>query len=167
MKTKLLLSVLIASCKLVFKTFDNSGILGQYGLNQDLFRKLTQSEPWIHSDRAPVQNAFKALRDGMAAVLGYPPFKVPAEYQAALIYVFVSNANKQAACAWCAGISYPASDLAIGAENATEPTSAEQLWSLCLMAEAECPEFSAKFESKTEKAIRRAARDPKQTGAKE
>ena len=156
MTQNLNLDILRASCSLVKDTLSKDSALGHMGIARDQFDKFIQEAPWMVGDRIPVQRVLTSLRDGMAAVIGFPPFKVPAEYQAALIHCFIQPANIQTACQWASQTSYPASDLALGAESATAPVSADQLFTLVLMARGNCKEFEGIHNRKVEKAITKA-----------
>ena len=147
------LTVLNGACELVKQTLGKNSTISAMGVSGDMMDKLMDNRPWLAGDRIVVQRGITALRDGMAATIGFPPFKVPAEYQAAIINHFVDPVNLQIACTWCAHSSYPASDMALGSEASTDPVSAHQLFALILQCRSGLSEFEAIIDSKLKKAL--------------
>lgn len=145
------LRLLMASCAFLQKSYHENMPLGDIGLSVDMFQTLTQEQLWLAQDRQSVERSLQSLRDGIAHSIGFVPFKVPAEHCAAIILGFVNPVNYQTACAWLAGKCVPGSDIAAGEGSTAEPVSAEQLFTLVLMGESQCPEFEHFYNSKTMK----------------
>ena len=154
----LTLAILLACIQLVKDTLGQNPALGHMGISQDGVRLLTQKTPWLINDRVAVSNVMTAMRDGMAAVVGYQPFKTPAEYVAAIIAHFVEPPNLQTACSWMAAHSFPATDLANDANAGSDPVSAQQLFALVLACKGHCPAFEGAHDSKVAKSQKIAER---------
>ncbi len=147
----LTLHAISGAFSIIKATHDRHGIMGQCGISGDSIALLMQDAVWQQPNRAAVEHTLQALRDGIAHACGYPPFRVPAEYMAALVVHFVSPVNYHPAAAWFAGISVPATDLAAGAAGSSEPVSASQLFALINLAYDNNPAFAAMHDSKVRK----------------
>ena len=142
-----------SALELLSAEFTEGAPLAAYGLSKDDLAVLSKPSFYQQSDRVRVQRALSCMKDGVAGYVGVAPFAVPAEYVAAIICKFVHACNIRIACSWMSIIpSVPADDLA--AESmASEPVTAQKLFSLVLMARGKDSAFEAGFDSKVKKAI--------------
>lgn len=152
------LSILKACCDQISVTHGRHNALSELGVNSDDFAVLTGEDFWTQDKRVSVSRCMQALRDGMAAVQGFQPVQVPAEYQAALICYFVHRVNWRAACAWLAGVSVPADHLAAGVSGSSEVVTDRQLFSMVLAAAGDCKTFATIHNSRMNKQAQVAER---------
>ena len=136
MKDILSYSTMKASANFMRQEFGGNVSLASMSVSNDAFEQLRSDVLWSAQERVSVQRTMSCLRDGYAAAMGYTPFAVPAEYQAALIAEFVKPCNVRAACSWLAdSANSPAEDLAMGAQiqgGSSEPVTAQQLFALVI-----------------------------------
>lgn len=141
-----------AACELLKHEFNQNTPLTAYNLTTDDMADLCDAGLWTSVDRIKITRTLSAMRDGLAAGIGYPPFQVPAEWMAAVIHQFVHPVNKRTACAWTADTFIPSNDMIDG--GAGETVSASKLFALVLLASQEdTSEFQGLFDSKVKKAV--------------
>lgn len=97
------------------------------GVNREDYDRLVTRVPWVADDRAVVTRAIDGLAFGVLQVSGIPRFELPAEFLAAILYVFVDPVNLLKASRWIER-SQSAADLA-GA-GGTERVEAPQTFAL-------------------------------------
>jgi len=134
-----------------------AGFLGLVGISQDDFNVATGETPWIGSQRNRVVQTLKSMMFLTTDNLGFPRFRLPAEYIAGAIAVFVSPVNVHAACHALAQ-SPSAADLARGGDQLDE-CSAEQLFALTvqLISDPVSSDARVMFEQKTALSIERTS----------
>lgn len=150
--TTLNYDIMKAACQMLREEFHAGAPLGAYNLVNDDLAELCSARLWASADRIGVTRTLDAMRDGLAAGIGYSPFAVPAEWMAAVIVQFVHPINRRTACAWTADTFIPAAEIIEG--GAGETVSAGKLFSLVLLATTDTKnEFRGLFDSKVRKAI--------------
>jgi len=132
-----------------------AGYLALVGISQDDFNVATGETPWIGSQRNRVAQTLKSMMFLTTDNLGFPRFRLPQEYVAGAIAVFVSPINVHAACHVLSQLP-SAADLARGGDQLDE-CSPEQLFALCiqLIADPVSSDARAVFEQKTNLIIER------------
>ena len=150
------LKTLFASLDVIKSEFTQSA-LPALGISTDDFNTLRQESMWNVQNSIAVKRALSGVRDGLAVAQGFQVFRVPAEYQAAIIIALVQPVNWRAACAWLQDSSLvPSADAAAGLTvGSAESVSAEQLFALCLECEADSDRFRGDYESKVSKEVNR------------
>jgi len=125
------------------------GHLALIGISQSDYDKATGATPWSTEDRNKVVQTLKALMFGATDTLGFPRFRLPAEYVAAAIVMFVHPYNSRYACLALEKSSSPADKLSKGDDS--EDVSASQLFSLVveLYADPTSSSAQAQFAQKT------------------
>ena len=94
---KLNIRTSMASMKFL-ATQGSIGHLAAIGVTDDDFNLVTGSQPWNPSNRQKVYQILGLLMHGSCDVLGVPRFKLPAEFIAGAIALFVHPNNAQQAC---------------------------------------------------------------------
>mgnify|MGYP000108532867 CR=1 FL=1 len=102
-----------------------------FGMKEEDWEKLRSPRLWLGADRSHCERIFQVLCHGVCDAIGASRYTVSAEYQAAVIVMFVHPANVQLACSWFEK-SLSNSQLADGVEISEEMVSAAQLFALCL-----------------------------------
>ena len=159
------IKTLYASLDVIKSEFTQSA-LPSLGISVDDFNTLRQSTMWNIQNRIAVQRALAGIRDGLAVAQGFQPFKVPAEYQAAIVVALVKPVNWRAACSWL--VDQPVKNAREASRGIpvgeAEEVSAEQLFSLCLECEANSEELAADYTSKVSKETQRVKKPVKTDG---
>lgn len=135
-----------------------AGFLALVGISQDDFNVATGDTPWIGSQRNRVVQTLKSMMFLTTDNLGFPRFRLPAEYVAGAISIWVSPVNCHSACHSLA-YTPSAQDLASGkGTQQLDECTPEQLFALCVQLYADPVSSSARalFESKTSLNIDRA-----------
>jgi len=130
------------------------GHLGMVGVSQADFDLLSGSLPWTVSDRNRMHVTLNALLNLSCDTLGVARFRLPAEYVAAGIAIFVNPINAQSICRIMER-SPSASDLGSGGTDNYDVCSAEQLFALVVQLYGDQASNNARaaFEAKSSLAL--------------
>lgn len=79
---------------------------GLLDLTPEAFEFLTHNKPWINTDRAEARRALEAATYGALDFLGLPRIKVPAEFIAGTIALYVDPVNIMTACSFMEGAEW-------------------------------------------------------------
>ena len=118
------------------------------GLSNDDWEQLTGNTPWTVSDRPKVSRTLTDLIYASVELLGLPRFRIPAEYVAAVVAVFVAPANIFAASSWVGSDLIASEDLISG--KAASPVGTDEVFALVGVAYANAQqhtEFCNRFEA--------------------
>lgn len=99
MSKPLRLETAIASIQIVLNMNFIDQVLAMGTTEQD-YKLLVGSKPWTADDKYRIVRMLETIMSNMVAKLGLPAFRLPAEYCAACITMFVHPANFFAACSW-------------------------------------------------------------------
>jgi len=129
------------------------GHLGMVGISQGDFDLLTGSLPWTSQDRNRMHVTLNALLNLSCDALGVARFRLPAEYVAAGIALWVNPINAQSICRIMERTP-SASDMGKGSDD-YDVCSADQLFALVvqLYGDPAANNARAAFEAKTSLAI--------------
>ena len=130
MNTPLSLHAALAAMQII-KEGSLNGDFQSFGIGEQEFAQLTQSQPWFPSERNSVVRTFDVLTYGVLDAQLLPRFPVPAEYTAAVIACFASPVNIMTACRFLEG-GNRAEEVAAGAKQ-PEQVPAEKLASMVLL----------------------------------
>jgi len=142
-----------------------SGQLDACGISQADYKRFVGDAPWIGAERNRMTQILHSLIMGTVDALGLPRFKVPAEYMAAGIAVFVAPVNVHSACTY-APITGEAELMGRGV--GAPPVLPEQLFALVQQLYRNDSRSSARalFERNVGLAIEEAARSGSPKGGK-
>lgn len=115
-----------------------AGDMSAFGLSQEDVGVFTGPRVWLASDRARVERVYNVLVWGVLDMIGATRLMVSAEYQSAVISVFVHPVNKMVACSWFHNVIRN-DDESEGAEHGVAPVSREQLFACVLELESANP----------------------------
>jgi len=134
-----------------------AGFLAMVGISQDDFNTAVGNTPWIGSQRNRVVQTLKSMMFLSTDNLGFPRFRLPAEYIAGAIATWVSPCNLHIACHALANVP-SAQDLAKGQKQVMDECSPEQLFALVvqLYADPASSSATALFAQKTSLNIERS-----------
>lgn len=111
------------------------------GLTPEDFHKVVADIAWIGSDRQRITQHFEALLVGTIDALGLPRFRMPAEWIAAGIAMFVADVNIHTACKFFEK-SPTVDELARGSEY--DVATSSQLFALTLLLKSDPIRSSAR-----------------------
>lgn len=135
-----------------------AGFLSMVGISQDDFNVATGNTPWIGSQRNRVVQTLKSMMFLSTDNLGFPRFRLPAEYVAGAIATWVSPCNAHVACHALANVP-SAQELATkGNQQVIDECTPEQLFALVvqLYSDPLSSAATATFVTKTNLNIDRA-----------
>jgi len=143
-----------------------SGQLDASGISQADYKRFTGDAPWIGAERNRMTQILHSLIMGTVDALGLPRFKVPAEYMAAGIAVFVAPVNVHSACTYAP--STGEAELMGRGQSSAPPVLPEQLFALVQQLYRNDSRASARvlFERNVGLAIEEATRQGVQKGVK-
>lgn len=124
------------------------GLLVMAGMTPEDFKKLTGSAPWLGADRNRICQHFYGVLFGTTDAIGLDRFKLPAEWIAGGIAMFVHPTNLVAACKYFEN-NGTAESLMAGSE--VESVTASRLLSLVLGCKSDpnAGKFKILFERNT------------------
>ena len=109
-----------------------TGVISALGITEADWELLTGNRVWSSLDRNRVSALLQQLVFGSMDVASMPRIDIAAEYQAAVIVMFVSPNNIGMAAHWLSGATPTNETLAAGVES--EVVTPQRLFALCLEA---------------------------------
>lgn len=106
---------------------------------------VTQSSPWLQSDRHAVRNGLESVMYAALDVLGLQRFQLPTEYVAAVIVTAVSPVNWMIACIYLSDQNITNLDVKAGYGQTRELMNPERLFSVVLLAAAQAEIIGTKL----------------------
>ncbi len=127
------------------------GSIEALGIQPEELHLVCGDIPWKGAERTLVTRTLDALMFGTMDLLALPRFKVPVEYVAAAITMFVRPTNMMVACQWMETGNPSANDMSGNISSNMEACQATTLFSLvCLLAnDAVVASCRTQFEKRT------------------
>jgi len=111
--------------------------IGAFGLEYEDFALLTGDAPWVGANRPKISRCLSTMCFGTLDVIGVTRFPVSAEYQAAIVAMFVHPCNFQVASDWLSKCMSN-EDLSQGREEMGAPmASPQQIFALVIQIKSQ------------------------------